>query len=96
MLALHDPLDDVADVAAGAWSRMCSAICSGLELLVEVATALPSFAIPLSTAIEPIFAARDGMIPCQPTPPCITPGDLLDPARQEVRERRQARAAGSP
>jgi hypothetical protein len=28
----------------------------------------------LSTAIEPIFAARKGMIPCQPTPPCITPG----------------------
>ena len=45
----------------------------GLELLVEVA-GLPTFAIPLSTAIEPIFAARDGMIPCQPTPPCITPG----------------------
>src|SRR5437763_954203 len=35
---------------------------------------LPTFAIPLSTAMLPIFAARDGMIPCQPTPPFITPG----------------------
>ena len=30
--------------------------------------------MPLSTAIEPIFAARDGMIPCQPMPPCMIPG----------------------
>ena len=30
--------------------------------------------MPLSTAMLPIVAAREGMIPCQPTPPCITPG----------------------
>ena len=28
----------------------------------------------MSTAIEPILAARAGMIPCQPAPPCMTPG----------------------
>ena len=28
----------------------------------------------MSTAIDPIFAARAGMIPCHPRPPCITPG----------------------
>ena len=30
--------------------------------------------MPLSTAMLPIFAAREGMIPCQPMPPFITPG----------------------
>ena len=54
---------------------------------------MPSFAIPLSTAIEPIFAARDGMIPCQPTPPCIDARDLLELAREE---RANARQAGQP
>ena len=36
--------------------------------------ALPILAIPLSTARLPILAAREGTIPCQPTPPCIIPG----------------------
>ena len=29
--------------------------------------------MPLSTAMPPV-AAREGMIPCQPTAPCLTPG----------------------
>ncbi len=35
---------------------------------------MPTFAITLSTAIEPILAARAGTIPCQPTPPSSSPG----------------------
>jgi hypothetical protein len=45
----------------------------GVELAVEVAGAA-ELRDPLSTAIEPIFAAREGTIPCQPSPPCPSPG----------------------
>ena len=72
VLALHDPLDHVADVAARGRDDVLGDLL-GVELLVEVA-GVPSLAIPLSTAIEPIFAAREGTIPCQPRPPCMSPG----------------------
>jgi hypothetical protein len=69
VLALHDPLH-VADVPSCRVEAVLGDLVR-LELLVEVAGAAE---LGVSTAMLPIFAAREGMIPCQPTPPCITPG----------------------
>jgi hypothetical protein len=55
------------DLAAGGLEDLCGDRL-GVELAIEVAE------IPLSTAIEPIFAAREGTIPCQPRPPWPRPG----------------------
>ena len=52
---------------------ICSAIWSGSSSLKN-SCGVPILEIPLSTARLPIFAARDGTIPCQPIPPTITPG----------------------
>ena len=46
--------------------------------------------MPLSTAMLPIFAAREGMIPCQPMPPIITPGICWIRRGKTLREARQA------
>ena len=35
---------------------------------------VPNLAMPTSTARLPIFAAREGTIPCQPIPPTMMPG----------------------
>ncbi len=52
---------------------ICSAIFSGSSCWKN-SLGVPSLAMPLSTARLPIFAARDGMMPCQPIPPTMIPG----------------------
>ena len=52
---------------------ICWAIFSGSSS-EKNSCGVPILAIPLSTARLPIFAAREGTIPCQPIPPTITPG----------------------
>jgi hypothetical protein len=52
---------------------ICSAIFSGSSSLKK-SFGVPILAIPLSTARLPIFAAREGTMPCQPIPPIISPG----------------------
>jgi len=54
-------------------ATICSAMSSGPSCLKN-SLGVPSLAIPLSTARLPIFAARDGTIPCHPMPPIISPG----------------------
>ena len=91
VLALHDPLDQVADVVARAW-RGCARRSSRARAARRTRFGLPSLAIPLSTAIEPIFAAREGTIPCQPIPPCMTPGTCWILRGQQPGDRRRGRA----
>jgi hypothetical protein len=63
-------------IAGSSWraeTMICSAILSGSSWLKN-SLGRPILAIPLSTARLPIFAAREGTIPCQPIPPTMTPG----------------------
>jgi hypothetical protein len=71
-LPLHDPLDHVVDLATGRLEDLLGDRL-GVELAVEVAGAA-ELRESLSTAIEPIFAAREGTMPCQPRPPWPSPG----------------------
>ena len=67
----------------------------GLELAEEL-LGVPSLAIPLSTARLPIFAAREGTIPCQPIPPIITPGICWSLVWQHARDSAAATCARKP
>ena len=73
VLAAHHLVDELRDLGTEDGDDVLGDLV-GLELLVELRRACPSFAIALSTAMLPILAARAGMIPCQPTPPWRMPG----------------------
>ena len=66
-------LSTVARMSSRVVWMICSAICSGSSWR-QNSDGVPSLAIPTSTARLPIFAEREGTIPCQPIPPTISPG----------------------
>ena len=94
VLALHDPLDDVADVAAHALEHVLDDPLL-VELLVEVGRRA-ELRDPLVDRDRAHLrgARRDDPLP--PDTALHDAGDLLYPARQEVRERREARKPDAP
>ena len=89
VLALHRPLDHLADVVAGRGQDLLGDLV-GLELLVEVRRAADLGDALVDRDRAHLRGAR-GDDPLPADAALHHAGDLLDPARQHVRELRQAR-----
>ena len=88
VLALHDPLDEVADVAARGREDVLGDLVR-LELLVEVRGAA-ELGDPLVDRDRAHLRRARGNDPLPADAALHHPGDLLDLARQQADERRQA------
>ena len=89
MLALHDPLDDVADVIASRREDVLGDLL-GLELVVELGRAA-ELGDPLVDGDRPHLRRPrgDDSLPAEAT--AGDAGHLLDLAREDARDQRQAR-----
>jgi hypothetical protein len=72
VLAFHDPVDHWTDVVPRGGDDLLGDLL-GVELLEEVLRR-PDLGDPAVDRQAPIFAAREGTMPCQPIPPIISPG----------------------